>query len=83
VDAIVLGVGAIIGIVVASIVGFCCLVALVSGLIFCLCCRTRHHTTYVVAGSPHVHHVHHDHQHQHQQPIMHGYTQPAKHYSAV
>ncbi|ELR17910.1 uncharacterized protein ACA1_206870 [Acanthamoeba castellanii str. Neff] len=80
VDALVLGVGAIIGIIVASVVGFCCLVAIVAGLIFCLCCRPRH-STYVIAGQPQVHHVHHE------QPILHhqhhGYSQPGKHYNAV
>jgi len=55
------------------------LVAIVAGLIFCLCCRPRH-STYVIAGQPQVHHVHHE------QPILHhhdGYHQPGKHYNAV
>ncbi|ELR18690.1 uncharacterized protein ACA1_394570 [Acanthamoeba castellanii str. Neff] len=41
IDDVLLGVGAIIGIVVGGVVGLCCLGAACLGLIYCLCCR-RH-----------------------------------------
>jgi hypothetical protein len=49
-----LSVAAIIFIVVGSLVGCCCLLAILTGLVFCLCCRTRAHRGYVVAGQHHL-----------------------------
>ncbi len=78
---IALSVLAVTGIVVASVAGFCCLVAIVGVALFCMCVRRTGHTGYVVAGAPATTHVqHHYHTTPVHQPPPYYPHQPQHHY---